>query len=344
MSAFPRTAGIPKVELHVHLEGSIAPALLRRLAARNGIALPPSLIAAGERYPFADFAGFLDAFDRVAGSLRSAVDYRDATEDYLLAIAAEGAIYAELMFSPDHAERCGVGFEWALEGIAEGLAAAERKSGIVARLIVTCVRHLGPQQAFAVAERMVAAAHPLVVGLGLAGDETQLAPADFAPAFARADAAGYATTAHAGEVCGAESVRATLDALPVSRMGHGVRAAEDPRLLEEIARRGIHLEVCPGSNVALGLYADRASHPLPKLLAAGCSLTLNSDDPPFFATSLGQEYEEAARVHGLTDSRLLEITRQGLEAAFVDAETKNRLLAKLDDASAPATRRQEAGR
>ncbi|HJQ60665.1 MAG TPA: adenosine deaminase family protein, partial [Vineibacter sp.] len=179
------------------------------------------------------------------------------------------------------------------------------------------------------ARTLLADRHPYVVGFGMAGDELQHTPADFAPAFRLVADAGYPCTSHAGEVAGAESVRATIDALPVSRIGHGVRASEDPRLLEEIARRGLVLEVCPGSNIALGVYRDYASHPLRRLIDAGCKVTLNSDDPPYFDTTLGREYAGAAQRFGLTPRDLLNITRTAIEAAFADDATRGRVLARV---------------
>ena len=164
----------------------------------------------------------------------------------------------------------------------------------------------------------------------MAGDELLHAPADFAPAFRIADNAGLACTVHAGEVAGAKSVRDAIAALPVSRIGHGVRSIEDPALVAELARRGTVLEVCPGSNIALGLYPDAVSHPLRRLLDAGCRVTLNSDDPAFFATSIGSEYALASSQMGLSSSELLAITRTAIDAAFVDTETRRALLARIE--------------
>jgi adenosine deaminase len=172
---------------------------------------------------------------------------------------------------------------------------------------------------------MVAEPHPYVVGFGMGGDEAKFAPLDFAPAFRLAHEHGLGCTVHAGEVCGPESVWAALRDLPVTRIGHGVRSAEDPRLLDELARRGIVLEVCPGSNLALGLYANRLAHPLHRLIAAGVRVTLNSDDPPFFHTTLGAEYADA----GLDEKALRRIARTALEASFVDEATRRRLLGEI---------------
>jgi adenosine deaminase len=172
---------------------------------------------------------------------------------------------------------------------------------------------------------MVIEPHPYVVGFGMGGDEARFAPIDFAPAYRLAHEHGYGCTVHAGEVMGPESVWAAIRDLPVTRIGHGVRSADDPVLMEELARRGIVLEVCPGSNVALGLYPDRASHPLHRLIDAGVRVTLNSDDPPFFHTTLGTEYDLA----GLDEKRLRDIARTTIEASFAGEATKRQLLERI---------------
>jgi len=322
-------ARLPKAELHCHIEGAVAPDLLRRLAARNGIALPADLFGPGGRYAWSDFSSFLDAYDRVSECLRCPADYRDIIYGYLAGCAAEGAIYVEVFSSPDHAAAVGMSYADHLEGLVAGIDTAYADFGIVGRIIVTCVRHLGPQRAVDIVDSMRAEPHPYVVGFGMGGDEMQYNLTDFVPAFRMADRAGFACTVHAGEVAGPDSVRAAIDLLPVSRIGHGVRASEDPRLLDEIVRRGVVLEVCPGSNLALGLYPDFASHPLPRLLAAGCHVTLNSDDPPFFGTSIGREYANAAQHYGLDTAALLKITETALDAAFVDAETRRSLKQRI---------------
>lgn len=325
------TGAILKAELHCHLEGTAPPALVRRLAERNGIALPEGLFADEHNFAWTDFPDFLRAYDAASMCLRKAEDYRDITYEYLAACAREGAIYVEMFTSPDHAAEVGMSYLDHLEGTVAGIEDAEREFGIVGRIIVTCVRHLGPDRGVAVARDMVAEPHPYMVGFGMGGDETAFHLRDFQPAFRLAADAGLGCTVHAGEVCGPESIYDALDNLPVTRIGHGVRAIEDPRLVERIAREGIVLELCPHSNIATGVYADMASHPFTELLAAGCRVTLNSDDPPYFATSIGREYATAAEDFGMTDEALRAVTRTALEAAFVDEEIRTGLLARLDE-------------
>ena len=318
-------AGVPKAELHVHLEGTARPELIRRIAARNHVALPAGLFADEDTFAWRDFLDFLATYDLAASVIRTAQDYRDITFEYLEACAAEGAIYVELTASADHAAAVGLSDEEHLAGLAQGIDDARAQTGIEGRIVMSCVRHFGPEKAREVARRTVEAPHPYVTGFGMGGDEAGFPPGDFAAAFATAREAGLGLTVHAGEWAGPDSVRGAL-ALGASRIGHGVRASEDPELVRELADRGTVLEVCPTSNVALGLYAGYAEHPLPALRAAGVPVTLGSDDPPYWDASIGGEYAVAAERFGLDDEALREITRTALRAAFVEEEVRQRLL------------------
>ena len=317
---------IPKAELHCHLEGSIPTSLARELAARNGLELPPGLIGPDGFYAWNDFLSFLAAYDLVCTTLRKAGDFGDVIYSYLAGAAREGAVYVEMFCSPERPAALGISYNAWLDALEQGIDRARRDFGIEGRIIVICIRHLGPDKALAMVQRMVAEPHHYVVGFGMGGDEAKYAPADFAPAYRLARDKGYGCTVHAGEVMGPESVWAAITNLPVTRIGHGVRSADDARLMEELARRGIVLEVCPGSNIALGLYPDRASHPLHRLIAAGVRVTLNSDDPPFFHTTLGMEYDRS----GLGERELRGIARTAIEASFADEETKQRLLRGIE--------------
>jgi adenosine deaminase len=313
---------IPKAELHCHLEGSVPPVLARELAARNGLDLPPGLFGEDGHYAWKDFLSFLDAYDRVCGVLRKPRDFGDVLYSYLQRTAAEGAVYVEMFCSPERPKALGIPYADWLAALVDAIDRARRDFGIEARIIAICIRHLGPDRALALAKQMLAEPHPYVVAFGMGGDEGKFAPADFAPAYRLAHDKGYGCTIHAGEVLGPESVWAAIRDLPVTRIGHGVRSIEDPALVEELARRGTALEVCPGSNVALGLYPNRNAHPLHRLIAAGARVTLSSDDPPFFHTTLGAEYDEA----GLDEAALRKITRTAIEVSFADAGLKAKLL------------------
>lgn len=324
------TTLLPKAELHCHIEGAAAPSLVRRLARRHDIDLTGLFDAKGG-YAWHDFASFLLAYGQASSVFRSAEDFHDLALDYFTSIANEGAIYGEIFIAPDIAGANGVSYDDYVDGLDSGIAEAERTTGIVGRMILTSIRHLGPHGVRALAER--AAPHPRITGFGLAGDETLHHPRDFADAFAIAREAGLGLTAHAGELAGPESVSAVLDHFSVTRIGHGVRAIEDPALVDRLAAEGIVLELCPSSNVALGLYPDIARHPYRRLMEAGVRVTINSDDPPFFHTTLGNEYRALAEAQQLDSAALLAATRTAIESAFVDEATRTSLLARLDTAS-----------
>jgi adenosine deaminase len=319
---------IPKAELHVHLEGTAPPELTRRIARRNNLEIPPGTIGVDGRYLWDDFLHFLRVYDQAASVIRTAQDYRDITFEYLSSCADEGAIYVELTASPDHAALAGLSYPDQIAGIAQGIDDARDAAGIEARILITAVRNFGTDRAEAVAALPAAHPHPYVTGFGLAGDEAGFPPEPFARAYAVGHDAGLGLAVHAGEWAGPESVRGGMT-LPVTRIGHGVRAIEAPELVAEIAARGLVLEVCPTSNVALGLYPDYASHPFPALRAAGVKVTLGSDDPPYWAASIGGEYAVAYEEFGLTESELREITRTAIEAAFVDTTLRQQLLTKV---------------
>jgi len=320
---------VPKAELHVHLEGTAPPALIRRLARRHGVRVPEGVLKGDDEFQWSDFLHFLRTYDLAASVIRTAQDYRDVTFEYLSSCAAEGALYVELIASPDHAAAVGLSDEEHYAGIAQGIDDAHDAHGIEARIVIAAVRNLGVGSAEAIARRHASARHPYVVGFNLVGDEAAWPATRFARAYEIAAGSGLGCTVHAGEHDGPSSVRAAL-ALPITRMSHGVRAIEDPALVAELAERGIVLEVCPSSNVALGLYPSYEDHPLGALREAGVRVTLGSDDPPYFGCSIGAEYAVARERHGFEEGQLMEVTRLGVEAGFAEDAVKDDLLAKLD--------------
>jgi adenosine deaminase len=321
---------IPKAELHVHLEGTTSPDLVRRLGKRNGIALPPDMFHGDGTFHWRNFIHFLEVYDTASSVIRTPEDYRDVTYEYLASCAAEGAVYVEVMSSPDHAAEAGMTYLEHLEGITAGITDAKRDHGIEGRLIVTCVRHFGVERAMAVARQVVANPSDITVGFGMGGDEAAWPPAQFADAFNHVAASGLPCTVHAGEWAGPDRIREALETLPVQRLGHGVRAIEDPSLVKDIVARGVTLEVCPGSNVATGLYKSLSDHPIRNLMSAGVNVTLNSDDPPYFATTVGNEYDKAESVIGLSPDELRRITKAAITASFAEPDIKARLLALPD--------------
>jgi adenosine deaminase len=316
------------VELHVHLEGTAPPALIRRLAERNSLPVPEGVFGDDGRFAYTDFLDFLETYDRAASLIRSGEDYRDVTYEYLASCARDGAIYVELIVSPDHAARVGLSGEEHLEGIGRGIDEARRDHGIEGRVLITAVRNFGVEQALRVARYTASRPHPYVVGFNMAGDEANYPAGDFAEAFAIAADAGLGCTVHAGEWDGPRSVWMALE-LPVTRIGHGVRSVEDPALVAELAEREVVLECCPTSNVVLGLFRSFEDHPLPRLREAGVKTTLGSDDPPYFDTSIGDEYELCRERFGFDDDDLRAISRTAVEAAFCEEDLKERLIQRL---------------
>ncbi|MDS7595807.1 adenosine deaminase [Agrobacterium tumefaciens] len=322
------TSHLLKAEIHCHLEGAASPALVEKQAQKYGIDTS-SFLRDGE-YVWSDFAEFIRCYDAVAQVFKTDEDYAVLTETYLTELAAANTIYSELIISPDHGDRIGLGADAYLAGVAEGIRAAKEKTGIEARIIVTGERHFGPDRVIAAAEYAARTAHPLVTGFNMAGEERMGRVADYARAFDVARDAGLGLTIHAGEVCGPFSVTDALDLVKPSRIGHGVRAIEDADLVARLADSGTVLEVCPGSNIALSVYPDFESHPLKQLRDAGVRVCINSDDPPFFFTSLVREYELASETFGFSDAEINDMTRTALQCAFLDEPTRARLIAKLD--------------
>jgi adenosine deaminase len=326
-----------KAELHCHIEGAAAPELVVRQAQKYGADVS-GFIRDGA-FVWHDFSSFLRAYDQSADLFRTEEDYARLSEHYLTSLARDGAIYAEFFTSPDHARRAGLPPDAYTRGLAEGMERAKAKTGIESRMIVTGVRHFGVEAVEAAARFAARLDHPLVTGFGMAGDERTGDVEDFVRAFEIAREAGLGITVHAGEFAGWESVEAALDHLRPSRIGHGVRAIENADLVKRLAEEGIVLECCPGSNIALKVFDSFESHPFVKLRQAGCKVTLNSDDPPYFWTSLKREYDLAREHFGLDDAALTGVTRTAIESAYVDRKTRSALLARLDGQAARPLRR-----
>ena len=334
-------SSIPKAEMHVHLEACARPPLARAMASRYGASIDDVIGPDGTSYRWDDFTGFLNAYSRVADLFRTGDDYAVLTATYLAELAAARAIYAEIIVWPDHPERLGLAADDYLAGIAEGIArhrAAHGDDGVETRLLVTGVRHEGAEAVERAARiarrwhdggpRAAGGDAPLVVGFGLAGDERVGHPFDFRAAFDLAREAGLGLGCHAGELCGATSVRDALDHLRPHRIDHGVRAVEDDDLVRRLADEGVPLTVCVGSNLALGVFPGPDAHPLPRLVGAGCRVALGSDDPPHFGTSLARDYALAGEA-GLDGAALRRLTATAIDGAFCDAETKARLRTRL---------------
>ena len=323
-----------KAELHCHIEGAAPPELVTSQAQKYGADASP-FIRDGA-FVWHDFTSFLAAYDFSAGLFRTQDDYARLAEHHLTGLARDGAIYSEFFVSPDHAGRSGLSPAAYVDALGEGISRARAKTGIEARMIVIGIRHFGVGAVEAAARFAARCDHPLVSGFGMAGEERFGDFEDYVRAFEIAREAGLGITVHAGELCGHQSVSSALDHIRPARIGHGVRAIEDPELVRRIAALGVVLEVCPVSNVELKVFPDYAGHPFRALREAGCKVTLNSDDPPYFRTSLKREYEVASAEFGLDDKALAAITRTALEAAFIDRKSRTDLLERLGRAPARA--------
>jgi adenosine deaminase len=319
---------VPKLELHLHLEGAAPPAFIRGLAAEKRVDLS-GIFGPDGGYRHDGFRQFLQVYAAATQVLRTPADFSRLTRTVLEEQAAHGVIYTEIFLSPDF---CGgrdlAAWRDHLAAIRETAEAVEREAGIVMRAVVTCIRHLGPDPARQAALCAAETAGGFVTGFGMGGDESRGAARDFAYAFDMAREAELGLTAHAGEWAGPRSVAETLDHLRVHRIGHGVRAIEDPALVVRLAESGTVLEVCPGSNVALGL-CDWPGHPIERLRAAGVRLTVSTDDPPFFRTTMTREYERLSETFGWGDEEFRRLAEVAATAAFCDEATRTHLRERI---------------
>lgn len=324
---------IPKIELHLHLEGAAPPAFIRGLAQEKGINLEGVFNADGS-YRFDGFTGFLRSYEAATAVLTGPEEFYRLTQAVLEQSAAQGVIYTEAFISPNF---CGGGDLGAwrdyVAAIREAADAARRDSGIILRGIVTCIRHEGPEAAKPDALCAAETMGDFVTGFGMGGDENIGVQGDFAYSFDLAREAGLRLTTHAGEWGGAASVWQALRDLKVERIGHGVQCIEDHDLVDYIIENEIVLEVCPGSNVALGVYPSWSKHPIETLRDRGVRVTVSTDDPPFFHTNLGREYELLADTFGWDAEVIRAVNVTAARAAFCDAATKETLLKKLEPAS-----------
>lgn len=323
---------IKKAELHVHLEGTISPELAHKLAKRNKLSIPEGLIAAdGQSYFSRDFLHFLSVYDTLAALIKTPQDYYDITFDYLRSNALKNTLYVEMMYSPDHAEQVsGVPSIEHLHAIQQAIDDAKAQFDIVGRIIITAVRHFGADAAIRVAKEVSKASVPCATGFGLGGDEINFPPKLFSKAYQiAANEAGLLCTVHAGEFAPASGMLEAIEHLPIKRIGHGVQAIHSPETIALLKERDIALEVCPTSNIKLGLFNDFNSHPFPQLMEAGIKISLNSDDPPFFGTTLAREYELTQKAYGYSDETMKSITAMAIDCAFVDEQTKKELKGKI---------------
>jgi aminodeoxyfutalosine deaminase len=312
-------ADYPKIELHVHLEGTVRPRTLLDLARRGGLPLPvDSVEELAALYEFTDFAHFIEVWILTTNVMRTAEDFRQIVVDYAAEAAGYGAVYLEAIFSPIERVVRGVSWDDLFEGYCDGAQQAQEDHGVVVRLTPDSYRGADVELTEELARRAVGYRDRGIVGLGLGGPEAGFAPQPYKRAFEIAKAGGLASVPHAGESAGAESIRETMQALQADRIRHGIRAIDDADLTAELAARQIVLDVCPTSNLRTRSVADLASHPLPRLIAAGVSCSLATDDPAMFSTDLGREHQIAAGL-GVAPSAFFDA---GLRGAMCDDETR----------------------
>jgi adenosine deaminase len=321
---------LPKAELHLHLEGSMQPELALRLAGRHGVVLPGSeegVEGLRRHYRYTTFADFLRLYLALSSCLTEAEDFTTLTVDLARGLAAQNVRYAEVTVTPmTHVAR-GVPGDALLAGLAEGRARAREEYGVELGWVFDIVRNLADQGAPTL-ELALRGREQGVVGLGLSGPESLEWPLEpFEPLFARARGSGLHSLPHAGEHAGPESIWAVLRRLGAERLGHGVRCLEDPALVEYLVERRIPLEVCPSSNVSLGVCVDLEHHPLPRLLEAGLAITLASDDPPLFSTTLTDEYLRCAARFSWTTERIRSIAAAGFAHGFPPEDSRQAWLA-----------------
>jgi len=288
-------AGYPKIELHVHLEATVRPSTLLRIARRNGFMLPAdSVEGLTELYHFRDFDHFIEMWIATTPALQKAADFRQVVVDYAAEAARFGCVYMEAIFTPAEPAIRGVPWEEVLEGYCDGGEEARERHGVEVRFTLDIPRGFGLDLAEKTAEIGVTYRERGVVGLGLGGREAEYPPEPYARAFAIGRAGGLGSVPHAGESAGPASIRGALDALKADRIRHGIRAVEDAALLRELAERGIVCDVTPISNLRTRVVTSLAEHPLREMIAAGVRCSISTDDPALFDTDLGEDCAAAA--------------------------------------------------
>jgi len=314
----------PKIELHVHLEGTVRARTLEEIAKRNDYPLPADLESL---YRFRDFRHFVEVWILTTNALQTTDDFRQMVVDYAAEASLYGAVYLEGIFSPAERVRRGVSWQVAYEGVCDGAQQALELHGVEVRLTPDIPRGFTQEEARATVDWAARYRERGVVGIGLGGLEAEFPPEPYADVFAYAKSLGLGSVPHAGEVAGAASVRGALESLGADRLRHGIRAEDDPGLVRELVARGTVLDVCPISNLRTGAVATLADHPLPRLAAAGVRCSISTDDPAMFDTDLGRDYE-AAESLGLSPRSFYEA---GVAGALCDDHTRARLRGIGDD-------------
>ena len=328
MEAFIR--GLPKVELHLHIEGTLEPEMMFELAERNGVDLPfPDVEAVRAAYEFTDLQSFLDIYYQGAAVLQTEQDFYDLMWAYLERMAAENLRHAEIFFDPQtHTER-GIGFETFMAGFTRAQRDAEMRFGMTTMLIMCFLRHLSGEDAVGTMEAAMPWAAD-ITAVGLDSGERDNPPERFAEAYRMAAEAGLRAVAHAGEEGPPAYITGALDVLGAERIDHGVACEQDPALMDRLAAEGIPLTMCPLSNVKLRVFDTLEDHNLKRLMDRGIKVMVNSDDPAYFGGYLTENYTALQQALGLSRDDLVHLARNGIEATFLDEERKTALLGELE--------------
>ena len=322
--------GLPKAELHLHIEGSLEPELMFALARRNGVALPfANVEEVRAAYAFSNLQDFLDIYYAGAAVLLTRADFHDLAMAYFDCAAADGVVHAEIMFDPQTHTARGVPFGDVIEGLLSAMVEAEARHGLTSRLIMSFLRHLSEADAFVT----LAEAAPWldrITAVGLDSSENGHPPEKFARVFAAAHELGLKRVAHAGEEGPPAYVWSALDVLHVDRIDHGNRALEDAALVQRLVASGITLTVCPLSNLKLCVVNTLADHPIDRMLALGLHATINSDDPAYFGGYVADNYRAVAAARGLSRADLVTLARNSLTGSFLPADMIAAHCAALD--------------
>ncbi len=328
---------LPKAELHVHIEGTFEPAQIFQFAQRNNVQLAYSSVAAlEEAYKFTDLQSFLNLYYAAMAALRTERDFEELTIAYLQRAKAQGVRHAEIFFDPQaHLDR-GLSFETVVSGLWAALQRSSSKFGITTALIMCFLRDQSEASAMQTLE--LALSHrDKIIGVGLDSAELGNPPSKFQAVFDRARAAGFLTVAHAGEEGPPEYVWEALNLLKVSRIDHGVRCMEDPKLVAHLAQTQVSLTVCPLSNVRLRVVDRMADHPLKRMMEAGLRCTVNSDDPAYFGGYVGDNFSAVQSGLQLTDDDLVQLARNSFTSSFIDEAAKREYLAQIEGFAAMNT-------
>lgn len=323
--------GMPKAELHIHIEGSLEPELMFEIAERNGVSLPYSSVEEARRaYNFSDLQSFLDIYYQSMQVLLHERDFYDLTRAYLQKVSSQNVRHTEIFFDPQaHTDR-GVPFETVVSGIHRALVDGERQLGISSKLIMCFLRHLSAESAMETLRSSLPFGE-WIVAVGLDSSEVRHPPEDFEAVFDEAREHGLLTVAHAGEEGPPEYIWQALDDLKVSRIDHGVRCVEDPKLVERLREERIPLTVCPLSNVKLRVFDSIEDHNLKCMLDLGLCVTMNSDDPAYFGGYMDENFHATQEGLHLTRDDIHRLVKNSFQAAFLDAESKQRLSDELDE-------------